>query len=95
MNTLLGSNYHVNDICSKAIKAKAFLQRNLHRCSPSVKSNCHASIVRPILKYAATIWSPHLQYQIHQLEKVQRSAARFVTNDFSYCSSVTSMLINL
>ena len=52
-------------------------------------------MVRPILEYAATIWSPHLQYQIHQLEKVQHSAARFVTNDFSYCSSVTSILTNL
>ena len=41
------------------------------------------------------IWSPHLQYQIHQIEKVQRSAARFVTNDFSYYSSITSMLANL
>ena len=81
---------HVNDICSKAIKAKAFLQRNLHRYPTSVKSNCYTSLVRPILEYAATIWSPHLQYQKHQIEKVQRSAARFVTGDFSYRSSVTN-----
>ena len=83
------------NICSKAIKAKAFLLRNLYRCPPSVKSNCYTSMVRPILEYAATIWSPHLQYQIHQLEKVQHSAAHIFTNDFSYYSSVTSMLINL
>ena len=31
----------------------------------------------------------------HQIEKVQRSAARFVTGDFSYRSSVTNMLIQL
>ena len=86
---------HVNDICSKAIKAKAFLQRNLHQCPPSMKSNCYISIVKPILEYATTIWSPHLQYQIHQLEMVQRSATRFVTNDFSYRSSEASMLIDL
>ena len=29
----------------------------------------------PILEYATTIWSPHLQYQIHEIEKVQCSAA--------------------
>ena len=29
---------HVNDIRSKAIKAKAFLQRNLFRCPTTVKS---------------------------------------------------------
>ena len=56
---------HVNDICSKAIKAKAFLQHNLFRCPAIVKSNCYTSLVRPILEYAATVWSPHLQYQKH------------------------------
>ena len=56
---------HVNEICSKAIKAKAFLQRNLHRCPVLVKSNCYTSLVRPIiLEYAAAVWSPHLQCQI-------------------------------
>ena len=61
-----------------------------------MKSNqCYTSLVRPILEYAATIWSPHLQYQKHQIEKVQCSAARFVTGDFSYHSSVTNMLIQL
>ena len=84
---------NVNDICSKAIKAKAFLQRNLYPCPLSVKSTCYTSTVRHILEYAATIWSSRLQYQIHQLEKVQRSAACLVTNDFPYCSSVTSMII--
>ena len=86
---------HVNNICSKAIQAKAFLQQNLHQCPASVKSNCYTSLVRPILEYAAIVWSLHLQYQKHQIEKVQHSAARFVTNDFSYHSSVTSMLTHL
>ena len=86
---------HVNNICTKAIKAKTFLQRNLHQCPASVKSHCYTSLVRPILEYAAIIWSPHLQCQKHQGEKVQRSAAGFVINDFSYHSSVTSMLTHL
>ena len=55
----------------------------------------YASLVRPILECAVAVWSPHLQYQIHQIEKVQCSAAHFVTNDFSYLSSVTSMLAQL
>ena len=38
---------------------------------------------RPILEYVAAVWSPHLQYQIHQLEKVQCSAARIVMNDYA------------
>ena len=38
---------------------------------------------------------PTPQYQIHQIEKVQRGTAHIVTNDFSYHSSVTSMLVHL
>ena len=57
--------------------------------------NCYTSLVRPILEYAAAVWSPHLQYQIHQIEKVLHTATRFVTNDFSYHSSVTNMLVCL
>ena len=87
---ILTDHQVVNDICSKAIKAKAFLQCYLFRCPTTVKSNCYTSLVRPILEYAATVWSPHLQYQKYQIEKVQCSAARFVKNDFSYHSSVTT-----
>ena len=83
---------HINEICNKANIAKAFLKRNIHQCPISIKGNCYKSLVRPILEYAAAVWSPHLQYHIHQLEKVQRSAARFVMNDYARYSSVTNML---
>ena len=86
---------HINNICHKANSVKGFLRRNLHQCPTSIKSNCYKTFVRPILEYAVTVWSPNLQYQIHQLDKVQRSAARFVMNDFSQFSSVTSMLNHL
>ena len=74
---------HINNICHRANSVKGFLRRNLHQCPTSIKSNCYKTFVRPILEYAVTVWSPYLQYQIHQLDKVQRSAARFVMNDFS------------
>ena len=60
--------------------------------SESIAIDC---IVIGILEYAATVWSPHFQCQKRQIEKVQRSAACFVTNDFSYHSSVTTMLEHL
>ena len=46
---------YIVDIYSKAIKSKAFLQKNLQRCPASVKSNCYISLVKPILEYAATV----------------------------------------
>ena len=57
-------------------------------------SHCTA-LVRPTLEYAASIWDPSTKKNITKLEKVQRSAARFVCSDYSNFSSVTSMLDKL
>ena len=51
--------------------------------------------MRPILEYASTVWSPHVKADIAMLENVQCKAARFVYNNFSTYSSVTSMLTQL
>jgi thiol-disulfide isomerase/thioredoxin len=37
-----------------------------------------------VLEYAGTIWDPHCIYLEEQLEKVQKRAARFVLNNYSY-----------
>ncbi len=34
--------------------------------------------IRPMLEYAAGVWSPHLKKHIKKIEKVQRAAARWV-----------------
>jgi len=34
-----------------------------------IRANCYKLLFRPIVEYAAAVWSPHLQYQIHQLER--------------------------
>ena len=84
---------HITKIINKANSTRAFLQRNLSQCQRSVKSTCYNTI----LEYASTIWSPHLlcDIYINRIEMVQRQSARFVYNDFTRTSSVTSMLNNL
>ena len=52
-------------------------------------------MIRPIIEYASTIWTPHLQKDILKLESVQRRSARFVLNDYARFSSVTSMIQKL
>ena len=49
-------------------------------------------MVKPILDYAATAWSPHTQKDINTIERSQRQAARFVLNKFSTYASVLQML---
>ena len=76
-------------------KAKAFLQRNIGSCTGVVKEVCYKSMVRPILEYSSTVWSPFTKKNITMTEAVQGRAARFVTNNYDQTSSVTSMLLRL
>ena len=91
----LSFNEHVNRIAHKANTVKAFLQRNIKSCPLQVKENCYRMMVRPIMEYARTVWSPHTKKNIQILEAVQRRAARFVKNDYSNFSSVTAMMQDL
>ena len=53
------------------------------------------SLVRPQLDYASAFWIPYTKENISKIKKVQRSAARWVSNDYSTYSSVTDMLSNI
>ena len=48
---------HIKQITSKTNRTKGFLQRNLHKYPSTTKSNCYKAMVKPILEYAAVIWS--------------------------------------
>ena len=86
---------HVNMISAKANSARGFLQCNLTKCPLPVKISCYTTIMRPILKYACTVWSPYHQHNISKLEMVQRWVTRFVTNNYDRTASVTQMLHSL
>ena len=72
-----------------------FIKRNLSKCNSKVKSDAYTTLVRPILEYATQVWDPHQQNLIYKLEMVQGRAARWVQSDYSFKSSVTTMLIGL
>jgi len=80
---------------AKANSTIGFLRRNLSSCYPSVKKDCYLTMVRPILEYACSAWSPYTQVNINKLEMVQHRAARFITGNYSYQASVTAMLAKL
>ena len=63
---------HINSICGKANKTLGFLRRNLNFGSTTTKQNAYNSLVRPIVEYAATVWDPYTQKDIHILEMVQQ-----------------------
>ena len=91
----LSWNQHIDSATKKANGSRAFLQRNLRKCPSNIKKLGYRSLVRPIIEYSSVVWDPHTCVAINRIEMVQRKAARFVCNDFSRHSSVTSMLHNL
>ena len=88
---------HINSTCAKASSTLGFLKRNLKHCPPSTQRMAYIAMVRSILEYGAIIWDPYLQQDIDNIERVQRKAARFLTNDYRSRESgcVTQMLQKL
>ena len=86
--------YHSMNILTESLIGLT-LQRNITSCSLKVKDNCYKIMVRPIMEYACTVWSPYTRKNIQGLAAVQRRAAHFAKNDFRFTSSVTAMLQDL
>ena len=86
---------HISEISSKATKTLGFLRRNLAFAPRSTKEVAYKTLVRPKLEYAAPIWSPYSKLQINQVEKVQRTAARWTCRRWHNTSSVGDMLDEL
>ena len=91
----LSWNTHINKITAKANSSLGFVKRNIKVKSPKIRECAYKTLVRPQLEYASTIFDPYTKSNIDKLEKVQRRAARWTTNDYSHYSSVTEMLERL
>ena len=48
-----------------------------------MKEAAYKTMVRPILEYGSSVWSPFTQGLQDELEKVQNRAARFVTRNYT------------
>ena len=83
---------HIKYVVSKGNQMLRFIKRNFKGCPEKVKETVYLSMVRPLLEYASCVWDPCEEGRKHELEMVQRRAARFVLNDYNRTSSVKSML---
>ena len=86
---------HANCTVAKANRTLGFLRRNLHRCPKPLKETAYISMVRSVLEYGSTVWSPFIEKEKAALEFVQRRGARFVNKDYSRESSVSGMMVEL
>ena len=86
---------HINKITSKANSTVGFFRRNLKACPPKLRETAYFSLVRSSLEYCSAVCDPFRQKDIDKLEKNQRSAARFVTQNYRQTASVISLIQDL
>ena len=60
---------HISQITKKALSVKAFLQWNFNSCPIPVKAKLYTTLVRPILEFCSTVWSPYIASDIRRLER--------------------------
>ena len=82
---------HIQGTASKSAKTLGLLKRTLYPAKPKVREAAYNMLVRPKLEYGSIAWSPHTLNNIDTLEKIHRSAARFVVHDHRRTTSVTHM----
>ncbi|XP_074649597.1 uncharacterized protein LOC141904816 [Tubulanus polymorphus] len=73
---------HIDSIVKKASSTLGFLRRNLRHCTENSRRTAYLALVRPILEYGASVWDPHVRSDIDHLERIQKQAARFITQDY-------------
>lgn len=83
---------HTSSVAARANSEIGFLWRNLRHCPKELREQAYISLVRSIMEYSASVWDPHLKKDKLELERAQRRAARFVTGDSQWSSSVTAMM---
>ena len=88
-------NKHISTVAARGQSKLAFLNRNLKGCSKKLRDTAYISLIRPALEYSCSVWHPHKKSNKNKIEKVQRRAARFVSNNFRRKASVSEMLHNL
>ena len=87
----LSWSIHITNITNKATRMLNFLKRHLSKCSPNVKASAYLLMVRPLMEYACVVSDPHYQSQVSVLERF-KDVLRWVLSDYSYHSSVNSVL---
>ena len=98
-------NSHIDRITGNANQTLGCIRRNIKtkqkkktKKKQKVRETAYNTLVRPQLEYSAPIWDPSSKDKRHQLEKIQRRAARWTTSNYDIAvtrSSVSAMLNQL
>jgi len=85
----------VDNITKKASNTLNFLKCNLEYCPKHCKQVAYFALVRSTVEYGSVVWDPHTSKEKDKVRRVNKRAARMLSNDYGRHSSVTSMLTRL
>ena len=91
----LSFNTHIQTVCTSSSRSLGFMKRSIRTKSPAIREMAYKTLVRPLVEYSSSVWSPYTQSNIHEIEMVQRRAARWTLDNYSRQASVTEMLNHL
>jgi len=74
----LSFNFHYEDKINKSYSVLGLIKRNFIYLTEGAFVSLYKSLVRCHLEYANSVWNPHRQGQIKDLEKVQMRATKLV-----------------
>ena len=94
-NKLDWNKYISTELAARGQSKLAFLNRNLKGCPKKLRDTAYISLIRPALENSCSVWHPHKISNEDKIEKVQRRAAQFVSNNFRRKANVSEMLHNL
>jgi len=76
----LKPDLHIANIVKKANSRIGLIKRCFTNYTPKKIQILYTTMIRPLLEYGSTVWSPHLQKDILELDKVQRRCLRLTDN---------------
>lgn len=75
----LNFNQHITNIVNKAQSCLGLIYRSFECLDREMFLHLYKSLVRPILEYGSSVWSPFLKKDIKRIEDIQRRATKLVT----------------
>ena len=74
---------HIATMTNKDNSKLSFLRRNLKGFPVKLKQTAYFSLIRSYMEYGTTVWDPYQKYNSDKVERVQRSAARFIKSRYT------------
>ena len=91
----LSFNNHIQKICAKDSRSLGFIKHNIRTKSPAICEMAYKTLVRPLVEYSSSVWSPYTQNNIHKIEMVQGRVARWTLDNYTRHASVSEMLTHI